>query len=134
MEAGHISSDVANWVKADRILKFYTSELGRRFMAADKVHQESEFEIGVDASKLTGDMSLNGEEILLQGVIDCWFEEDDGIVLIDYKTDRVKEIDEIHQKYDIQLELYAEALEKIAKKRVKEKFIYLFSMDCVVQC
>ncbi|MBQ8636809.1 MAG: helicase-exonuclease AddAB subunit AddA [Clostridia bacterium] len=133
-EAGHITSDVAKWVSADRILKFYTSELGRRFMAAEKVHQESEFEIGVDASKLTGDMSLKGEEILLQGVIDCWFEEDDGIVLIDYKTDRVKEIDEIHQKYDIQLELYAEALEKIAKKRVKEKFIYLFSMDCVVQC
>ena len=119
---------------ADKILKFYSSELGKRYMAAEKVNQESEFEIGIDASRLTGDMSLKGEEVLLQGVIDCWFEEEDGIVLIDYKTDRVKEIDEIHQKYDIQLDLYAEALEKIAKKRVKEKFIYLFSMDCVVQC
>ena len=133
-EAGFITEEIAKTVNADKILKFYSSELGKRYMAAEKVNQESEFEIGIDASRLTGDMSLKGEEVLLQGVIDCWFEEEDGIVLIDYKTDRVKEIDEIHQKYDIQLELYAEALEKIAKKRVKEKFIYLFSMDCVVQC
>ncbi|MEE0944728.1 MAG: helicase-exonuclease AddAB subunit AddA [Clostridia bacterium] len=133
-EAGFITEEIAKTVNAQKILRFYSSELGKRYIAADKVNLESEFEIGIDASKLTGDMSLEGEEVLLQGVIDCWFEEDDGIVLIDYKTDRVKEIDEIHQKYDIQLQLYAEALEKIAKKRVKEKFIYLFSMDCVVQC
>ena len=54
--------------------------------------------------------------------------------MVDYKTDRVSDISQIHEKYDIQLSLYAEALEKIAKKRVKEKVIYLFSEDCVVKC
>ncbi|MBS7298712.1 MAG: helicase-exonuclease AddAB subunit AddA [Eubacteriales bacterium] len=133
-EAGFISEEVSKMLNAEKILKFYKSEIGQRLMAAKTVYTESEFEIGVDAAKMTGDDTLKGEEFLLQGVIDCWFEEEDGIVLIDYKTDRVQEIDEIHQKYDIQLELYSDALEKIAKKRVKEKFIYLFSLDCVVQC
>lgn len=133
-ESGTFSENIAKTLDAEKIVKFFESELGKRFMAAKAVHQESEFEISIDASRLTGDEKSSGEEVLLQGVIDCWFEEEDGIVLIDYKTDRVSEIDEIHQKYDIQLELYKEALEKIAKKRVKEKFIYLFSLDCVVQC
>ncbi len=134
VEAGHISEELLRTLNAEKIMKFYTTDLGKRFVESKSVHSESEFEIGVDAKRLTGNSSQKGEQILLQGVIDCWFEEDDGIVLIDYKTDRVQHIDEIHEKYDIQLELYAEALEKITKKTVKEKFIYLFSLDCVVQC
>lgn len=134
VDSGAISADIARTVNAEKIHKFYTSELGQRLLASKSVHRESEFEVSVNASRLTGDAALCGEELLLQGVIDCWFEEEDGIVLIDYKTDRVDKIDEIHQKYDIQLELYADALEKVAKKRVKEKFIYLFSADCVIQC
>ena len=132
--SGDIPSELSGTFGADKIMKFFASELGKRFSAAKKVYSESEFEIGLDAGELYGDGELCGETVLLQGVIDCWFEEDDGIVLVDYKTDRVRNLDEIHQKYDIQLELYARALEKIAKKRVKEKFIYLFSLDSVVQC
>ena len=98
------------------------------------MHRESEFEISADAGELYGEEELCGEQVLLQGVIDCWFEEEDGIVLVDYKTDNVDGIDEIHQKYDIQLALYARALEKITKKSVKDKIIYLFSRDIVIQC
>lgn len=133
-ESGQIRAEILTAVNADKILNLYNSELGGRMIAAKEVHSESEFEIGVSASRLYDDDSLEGEQVLLQGVIDCWFEEDDGIVLVDYKTDSVREIEEIHQKYDIQVALYAEALEKITKKRVKDKFIYLFSRDSVIQC
>lgn len=133
-ENGEIPEELKNGINSDKFAGFYLSSLGKRFLAAKEIHTESEFEVALSAAELYNDAKLSGEEVLLQGVIDCWFEEDDGIVIIDYKTDNVKDISEIHEKYDIQLELYAKALEKIAKKRVKEKFIYLFSKDCVVQC
>ncbi len=134
MNNGDISDGVADFVGAEKIMRFFASDIGRRFAEAKNVYTESEFEIEMAASELYGGGEYQDEKILLQGIIDCWFEEEDGIVLVDYKTDRVNNLDEIHQKYDIQLNLYALALEKIAKKRVKEKFIYLFSKDCVVQC
>ena len=65
-------------------------------------------------------------------MIDCFFEEDGELVLVDYKTDRYTDISQIHEKYDRQLELYKYALEKITKKKVKEKIIYLFSTDSYV--
>ena len=70
-----------------------------------------------------------GEEtVLLQGIIDCFFEEADGIVLIDYKSDYMPEggADRIRERYKIQINYYAMALEKLTGKKVKEKYIYLF--------
>ena len=71
------------------------------------------------------------EKIRLQGIIDCFFEEEDGIVLLDYKTDYVEEgkVDEIIERYRTQLKYYKDALEKITEKRVKESYLYLFSID-----
>lgn len=134
VQKGKIRPELLRTLTADKIVKFYSSDIGMRIAAAENVFRESEFEIGADAAQLYNDPSLEGEEALLQGVIDCWFYEDGEIVLVDYKTDKVQDLEEIHQKYDIQLALYAGALEKITKKRVKEKFIYLFSRDIVIQC
>ncbi len=133
-ECGKIPEELKGSINADKFAGFFSSELGKRYLSAKEIHSESEFEVAISAAELYNDKSLDGEKVLLQGVIDCWFEEEDGIVILDYKTDRVSDISEIHEKYDIQLALYAKALEKIAKKTVKEKFIYLFSKDCVVQC
>ena len=71
------------------------------------------------------------EKIRLQGIIDCFFEEEDGIVLLDYKTDYVEEgnEDEIIERYRSQLKYYKDALEKITGKRVKESYLYLFGID-----
>ncbi len=134
MENGDIDPCVKASINADKIVGFFKSAVGKRYMAAKSVNTESEFKIAFDANELYNDEGLIGEKILLHGVIDCWFEEEDGIVLVDYKTDKVDNIEEIHEKYDNQLRLYASALEKIAKKRVKDKFIYLFSKECVIQC
>ena len=71
------------------------------------------------------------EKIRLQGIMDCFFEEEDGIVLLDYKTDYVEEgkVDEIIERYRAQLKYYKDALEKITEKRVKESYLYLFAID-----
>ena len=69
------------------------------------------------------------EKVLLHGIIDCYFEEEDGLVLIDYKTDRVRDKEEIRRRYKIQLDMYKKAIEKATGKNVKEVYIYLFDTD-----
>lgn len=71
------------------------------------------------------------DELLVQGVIDLWFEEPDGLVVVDYKTDRVsKKTGEkvLKSRYLPQLKVYAEALEQATGKKVKECIIYSFAL------
>jgi ATP-dependent helicase/nuclease subunit A len=60
------------------------------------------------------------------------FEEEDGLVLMDYKTDRVSEAEELVKRYHTQLEYYAQALERLTHKKVKEKLIYSFALHKVI--
>ena len=66
--------------------------------------------------------------VLIQGIIDVYFEEPEGLVVLDYKTDRVRTGDELSRKYRAQLDHYARALEQITGKRVREKIIYSFTL------
>ena len=69
------------------------------------------------------------EEIMLvQGIIDAYFEEDGELVLVDYKTDRVAGVQELRDRYQIQLDLYERALQQITGKKVREKLIYSVSL------
>lgn len=117
-------------VDIERILSFFNTDLGRRMVNSCRVCREVPFYMeisGIDVQKSLPDIYKN-EQILLQGVIDCYFEENDGIVLIDYKTDRVPDgnTDIIRDRYRVQLDYYTRALEKMTGKKVKEKYIYLF--------
>ena len=69
------------------------------------------------------------ECLLVQGIIDVYFEEEDGLVLLDYKTDKVSCEQELIDKYRVQLEYYAQALERLTGKDVKEKLIYSFALE-----
>ena len=83
--------------------------------------------MAVDAHEIYPE-DRSGEKILVQGIIDVYFEEADGLTVLDYKTDRVKTADELKEKYHAQLDYYAEALEKLTGKPVKEKIIYSFTL------
>ena len=70
------------------------------------------------------------EIVLVRGIIDVYFEEDDeGLVVLDYKTDKVHNIEELELRYKAQLEYYAKALEQLTGKKVKEKLIYSFTLQ-----
>jgi len=89
------------------------------------------FNIEIPCHELYRDMedeACHGETLLLQGVVDCYFEEPDGIVLVDYKTDYVApgNVETIRERYKVQILYYARALEMLTGKKVKEKYIYLF--------
>ena len=77
------------------------------------------------------DPALTGEKILLQGVIDCALLEPDGVTVIDFKTDYVTDetVDQIADRYRIQVETYADALERITGRPIKEKYLYFFHLN-----
>ena len=66
----------------------------------------------------------------MQGIIDAYFEEDGDLILVDYKTDRVRDLTELAAKYKIQLIYYKEALERLLHKTVREMYIYSFCLGC----
>ena len=106
--------------------------LGQRMKAAEEqqlLHREQPFVLGVPASEV--DSSWPSEElVLVQGIIDAYFFEEDEIVLLDYKTDKVGSggAGELVKKYHVQLDQYAKALERLTGKQVKERWIYSFTL------
>jgi len=126
-----LSAQQAQSVDAKKIRRFLESPLGKRMLASGKINRETPFNIEMPCREIFGEVdheACGGETVLLQGIIDCWFEEPDGIVLLDYKTDYVPvgAIETIKQRYAPQIKYYAGALEMLTGKRVKEKYIYLF--------
>jgi ATP-dependent helicase/nuclease subunit A len=93
------------------------------------LYREMPFVTGMKADRLK-DSWDPGETVLVQGIIDAYFFEEDGIVLVDYKTDRALEGDEesLVRRYQTQFDLYREALESLTGKRVKESFLYSLSL------
>ena len=98
--------------------------------AQGRLYREQPFVISQPASQISREWP-DRENILVQGIIDAWFLEEDRLVLVDYKTDRVYPRQEglLREKYRVQLENYAQALECLTGKRVAEKVIYSFSMS-----
>ncbi len=122
-----------NIIRADRIYKFVNSGLGQRMGQAQLLHTyyaEQPFVMGLPASEIY-DIAESKETVLVQGIIDVFFEEEDGIVLVDYKTDRVYPGEEeiLKDRYRAQLECYKQAIEKTHEKPVKEMILYSFALD-----
>lgn len=110
-----IESDVLEMINPKDIYEFLCSEIAQRMKRADSeglLKREQPFVLKDESG------------MLVQGIIDAYFIEDDGIVLVDYKTDAVKTADELVTRYRIQLDYYAKALERLLKKPIKEKQIY----------
>jgi len=133
-----LTKEQAETVSAEKIALFLSSGLGRRMLASGNVHREIPFNIEIPCHELYPEMieeKYRNETILLQGVIDCYFEEQDGLVLVDYKTDYVPFGDSniIIERYRVQIEYYAQTLSVLTGKRVKERYIYLFSTGEILE-
>lgn len=118
-------------INPKRFQAFLQSPLAARFrkaQAADTLYREQHFMKQVPNDYLFPG-SDTSEPVILQGIIDAFFIEDGEIVLVDYKSDHVREAETLIGRYQKQLELYAEALEKITGLRVKEKLIYSIILE-----
>ena len=124
--------DAVRLVSPGMIAKFFRSGIAGRMKMADrkgKLRKESQFILGIPAREMKA--ADSDELVLIQGIIDAWFEEKDGLVIVDYKTDRVKEGEEqtLLDHYQVQLQYYARALSQITGKRVKEAVIYSLTIQ-----
>jgi ATP-dependent helicase/nuclease subunit A len=126
-----LTPEQADAVKIEKVLSFTSSDLGKRMHSSDRILREFKFSVLAPARLFAGLKDEPGEEVLLQGVIDCAFEENGGWVLIDFKTDQVNAISERTRalEYKAQLDTYAWALESITGKPVAARYIYFFSTE-----
>ena len=107
---------------------FLSSSLGECFKKAfqeKRLFREMHFMRALPFCALFPDRKEE-DEVLLQGIVDAFIVEDDGIILVDYKTDRVKSEEELRERYRKQIMLYSDALEAILGKRVKRRVLYSF--------
>ena len=119
---------------ADRsVLKaFFASNVFSRISASQDVRREMRFLTEIPASAFLKDSSGSCDtepSVVIQGAVDLCFVEGDGVVVLDFKTDRVSQAEVLAETYSGQLEIYAAACEKIFKKKVKEKIIYSFALS-----
>ena len=127
-----LSEEEQERISTSKLKKFFKDATAGRMAAAakkGKLYKEKPFVFGSDGGNLFNDDSASDELILVQGIIDVFFEEEDGIVLLDYKTDRVDCDNDLVLRYEKQLQLYKSAIEKAYNVPVKETLIYSFAFD-----
>ncbi|MDK2817221.1 MAG: ATP-dependent helicase/nuclease subunit [Moorella sp. (in: firmicutes)] len=127
-----LTPEQAAAVDTGAIVTFFAGPLGRRLLARpEKVKREFPFSLAVPAAGLYPGLpaeALAGEIILVQGIIDCLVEEEDGFLLLDFKTGRVPP--DPLAAYREQVQLYARAVAVIFKRSVKDAYLY-FLDGCV---
>ncbi len=126
-----ISQAQADVIDGAKVSKLFASALGKRILSADDLHREFKFSILTDAGTYYPDAA--GEQVMLQGVVDCFWIEDGELVIVDFKTDRIcGDLEAKTENYRLQIETYAAALSKIFELPVKEKILYFFDADASV--
>lgn len=129
-EEGTLLKEFREAVNPGKIAQFLESSLAARMAQAaarGRLYKEQPFVLGLPAKTLD-DSFPEEETVLIQGIIDVYLEEEDGLVVADYKTDSVTCPQELINRYQVQLDYYARALEQLTGKKVREKIIYSFAL------
>ncbi|MDD4335494.1 MAG: 3'-5' exonuclease, partial [Desulfotomaculaceae bacterium] len=132
-----LTEEQAAAVPVAKIAAFFAGALGKRILAGREVLRELPFTLALPAAEVyPGLPGSTDEKVIVQGVVDCLVDEGDGYLLVDYKTDALAAGEEATalDRYRGQLALYARAVEEILACPVKEKQIYLFSLDLALKC
>ena len=130
-----ISKEDDALVKNETVLRFMKDGLAKRMRAAQMagtLRREQPFVLSLPANHINPAFPKE-EKVLVQGVMDAYFEEEDGLVLVDYKTESGVDEEELRERFLVQLKYYAQALEKLENKKVKEVLIYSFHLGKTVE-
>ena len=129
-----ITENEAHSADVCAIENFFNSDIYRRVMASHDVRREMRFLTEIPAKRLDATLGdeVSDADIIVQGAVDLCFEEPDGIVVLDFKTDRVENMQQLLDCYGEQLQIYATAAEKIFSKPVKERIIYSFYLGSTI--
>ena len=135
VQKGFIAPEQAAAVETSSLNRLLASPLGEELRTGRNLLREYPFTLLVDAREYEPEAS-GGDSILLQGVVDCCFETDEGLTVVDFKTDRVKSDEELRQRsehYRPQLEAYSLALERVLEKKVVRRVLYFLTRGTVVE-
>ena len=131
LEMHRLTQEYRDAISDGKVVRFLRTKLGYRMWRAQRktrLHREQPFVLAIPASRVDSQIPED-EQVLIQGIIDAYFEEDDGIVLLDYKTDTIPDMQSLWNRYRTQIDYYREALERLTSKRVKEKYLYSFHLE-----
>lgn len=127
---GRLTEEYDTVVSKSKITQFLMTDTALRMgeaARAGRLYKEQPFVMGLPANRLSSDFPEE-ETILIQGIIDVFFEENGKYVLLDYKTDAVETAEELVKRYKMQLDYYAEALEQSSGYRDTERILYSFKL------
>lgn len=134
-EAGYLTPEQADVVELERIRKFLQSDLAARMMRSKRLLRENRFTVEIEAGRIDPSLpeATGQEKLVLQGVFDCAFEEDGGLIIVDYKTDRIASPELLAERYHPQLSLYREAAEQTFGLPVYACVLYSFWLGKEIQ-
>lgn len=129
-QMGYISQNEADSISLDNAKAFFEGELYKRICSADKVWREKKFMAAASQLDIDNELmrKLSSSDGMIKGIIDLVFEEDGGLVIVDYKSDRGISSDKLAERYTVQLRLYRAAAELTMNKKVREVYLYSFEL------
>ncbi len=138
VDKGYFTPAEASGVYVNRLEAFFGSDFYKRISLSDEILREKKFLVAMKDTSLAEKYSdITGHDSMLQGIADCVFKEDDGYVVVDYKTDNFRSVNDM-DKYKVQLELYKAALEVVLgsnntdgtvnRATIKSCYIYSFKL------
>ncbi|MCL2446148.1 MAG: UvrD-helicase domain-containing protein [Oscillospiraceae bacterium] len=125
-QLGYLTARDAKALERDKLERFFASDFAARMAKSPTLLREQKFTMSIPALELLDDFAALGEEIVVQGIIDCAFEEDGALILLDYKTDRVDDMAALVERYGAQLRLYRRAMQQCFGIEVAQTLIYSF--------
>jgi ATP-dependent helicase/nuclease subunit A len=130
-----LTTDQAEVIDINLIVQFFNSELGQRYFHAKAIHREIPFTLSLPAREVYPAWKAEDESVFVQGIIDCIIEDENGLVLIDYKSDGITDRYKggflqarpiLEDRYRLQINLYTKAIEQIWKRKVTERYLFFF--------
>ena len=126
---GFLTSQQVRCLDTNKIAAFFASPLYARMQMSPDCYREYHFTVQVPVSMVDQTVTATDEQVVVQGIADCVFQDGDGLTLVDYKTDRVKEAQELIDRYHSQMTFYKQALEPILGLPVTRAILYSFHLQ-----
>ena len=127
---GHIHRELLNETSIE---KFIQSPLADRILESDEVFREKDFLVPYNAGKALGNETFSNDEIIIQGIMDCIIRKGDKITVIDYKTDHIKTMADLKNRYEKQLELYRYGAKHLFKTENVKCILYSFHLNDFIE-
>ncbi|MHC1990700.1 helicase-exonuclease AddAB subunit AddA [Bacillus safensis] len=130
-----LTNEQVQSIDQEGIAAFFSTSIGQKLRKADWVKREVSFSMVLPVKEVYSHIDAEGEPVLIQGMIDCLFETDGKLYLLDYKTDRVQgrftdgleaAVPILKKRYETQIALYAKAVERLTNRTLEEKILYFF--------